>query len=94
MSDGLTEMEMAADREAEAARLASGWMPIESAPRDGSTIIITDGKNSYPATYGKGDGVDCQFAWGIIDGDGDYNAVMDEVITHWMPLPAAPGEIA
>ncbi len=90
MSD-LTEMERAADREAEAARLASGWMPIDTAPEDGRTLNVwVFGWPVVPALYsseGRGFNEDLP---------GWYAPVEDVWIepTHWMPLPAPPGEIA
>ena len=66
------------------------WQPIETAPNDGTDILI-GGDYSYAGgvlqaywghTHRKGDE-----SWGWVDMEGDtYNP------THWMPLPAPPTE--
>ena len=72
----------------EAAMRDDGWQPIETAPKDGTDILIG-------GDHGYSGGV-LQAEWGItrlghpagwVDMEGDtYNP------THWMPLPAAPTE--
>lgn len=61
------------------------WRKIETAPKDGTRILITDGEDVGSAFWGKirpneetwtDDGEDS--AWG-----GPYP-------THWMPLPEMP----
>lgn len=102
MSDGLTEMERAADIEAEVARLASGWEPIESAPRNGKLFdawcVSEDGSLSVRFTdvAMREDLSGFGFLlnnghWEYLEREGEYPAWTP---THWMPLPAAPGEIA
>lgn len=64
---------------------APQWLPIESAPRDGSTILVygkayrTPGKPSqpYPARWSRG--------WWM-----EGASVVIEYVTHWQPLPAPP----
>ena len=62
------------------------WQPIETAPKDGSTILI--------ATHSYEGGV-MMAAWAS---DVPTPAFVDEVgdsyfdATHWMPLPAPPRE--
>lgn len=72
------------------------WQPIETAPRDGTLIIIAykvfGRYRVYPASYGVGGFVDSDFAWGILDHDGSTNAVKTGEPTHWMPLPEPPEE--
>ena len=79
-----------------------GWLPIATAPQDGSWIMLTGGKIAYgwygylkpPCVVGQwttdaggGDEPSWQFAWY----DGGYYGGY-EAPTHWMPLPpcAAP----
>jgi hypothetical protein len=60
------------------------WKLIETAPKDGTQILLLV------------DGVTVQASWGVGD-DGDYNnpcwnptytgAIWDDDATHWMPLP-------
>ena len=52
------------------------WQPIETAPKDGTRLILSDGK-----FVGAGVWVGRYFAWGV-----------SPEPTHWMPLPAAPQE--
>jgi hypothetical protein len=76
------------------ARDASGWQPIETAPRDGTEVLLTDGedvgggfwdseklsfaKRSGPGWFWEMDRADLPSARKIIG------------ITHWMPLPPPP----
>ncbi len=71
---------------------ADGWRPIESAPRDGTLILLARGER---VTYGHwvrledAEDIDEPY-WHSWDGgfltDPEYDA------THWMPLPAPPKE--
>ena len=89
MSDGLTERERAADLEAKAARLASGWRPIESAPKDGCPLLLGWVNSFLPPIVGHEEGG----RWGVLGADMQFT-VLQVSPTHWMPLPAAPEEIA
>jgi hypothetical protein len=73
---------------------AYSWLPIESAPRDGSNILIRFGRDGVSqAKYVAG----TPFPWKFIDThdgitwmintarDGEYGP------SHWMPLPSAVG---
>lgn len=71
------------------------WQPIETAPKDGTSFIATDGKdwykvawldnrpnNRYPEAY----------AWSVPESwqdeqDGYYNP---DNLTHWQPSPVLP----
>lgn len=71
-----------------------GWLPIESAPKDGTRVLITDGKYVYQAHYTD----DCEFGqfendhragwqiWACEDGYYSSAIEIDEVV-KWMPLP-------
>lgn len=75
----------------------SEWLPIESAPKDGSRVLVygqwagetnglQDGKDVYVAEFsGRSDYHD--FWWSCVGTDG-YAAWVKP--THWMPLPAPP----
>jgi hypothetical protein len=68
----------------------TGWQPIETAPKDGTWVLLTGGKVDYgwdgetlpPCVVGQWDGERWQFAW--YDG-GHYGHY--EAPTHWMPVP-------
>ena len=60
-----------------------GWMPIETAPTDGTGILIyTRYGNFYVVSY------DDMFAapWRVRNDEG----LLKTAPTHWMPLPEAP----
>lgn len=74
-----------------------GWMPIETAPKDGSEIIVFHHAAGVCAAFCPGDG----FAWHVMDGrntmigkiSGKSLPTLTSFIdppTHWMPLPKAP----
>ncbi|KRG65202.1 hypothetical protein ABB26_05200 [Stenotrophomonas humi] len=79
----------------------NGWMPIESAPKDGSAITVYDmyqtdfKKNSngiYRQTGRDGYGVVTAWfkdgAWLMHSRDGVVIACTNPA--HWMPIPAPP----
>lgn len=78
----------------------SEWQDISTAPRDGTEIqlwIIDKGTEPGWVPIGawvdepyRGEGP-CWCEWDIVDYDGveGWSAV---TATHWMPLPAPPGE--
>ena len=80
---------------ADLSRLASlpqsgmGWRPIETAPKDGTTILLTDARIqdwTLTAAWIQGE-ISKSYCWETYDGLG-YHA---ETFTHWMPLPPPPG---
>jgi len=67
------------------------WMPIETAPKDGTEFLAYDSvaKKCDVAVWGE--------IWQDFDAvqsDGEYSPAEDEFqgerITHWMPLPEPP----
>jgi hypothetical protein len=75
--------------------LADGWLPIETAPKDGTDFIGWDGKWAFRCSAGKkyvlyphqDGGPTYQDVW-----DGHYyDSLTIEHPTHWRPLPPAPG---
>lgn len=58
------------------------WMPIESSPKDGAWMYVWRKHGTFPiqAKY------NIKYAWFE---DADANHLYN--LTHWMPLPAAPG---
>ena len=64
----------------------TGWQPIETAPRDGQAILVTDGMDCYCVEW------DEEFDWWTVDDNklGPFR-LRGSAPTHWMPLPPAPG---
>ena len=64
----------------------AGWQPIETAPKDGQAILVTDGMNCYCVEW------DEEFDWWTVDDNklGPFR-LRGSAPTHWMPLPPAPG---
>lgn len=79
---------------------ASGWRPIESAPKDGTDVLVYRGGRTYVARW-----LTLWETWGVtverVPGEGNEpftgigrlafgGHVAAEGPTHWMPLPAPP----
>jgi hypothetical protein len=62
---------------------AANWLPIESAPRDGTNILGCDGEK-MTAVYWNYFGYWELSVCGIYTEDAEWHP------THWRPLPAAP----
>ena len=64
---------------------AAGWQSIETAPRDGQAILVTDGWDCYCVEW------DEEFDWWTVDDNklGPFR-LRGSAPTHWIPLPAAP----
>jgi hypothetical protein len=58
-------------------RIVPGWQPIETAPKDGTLVLLY-----LP------DGLMACRRWQ----DNHWRGWDSEDATHWMPLPAAPGD--
>lgn len=62
---------------------AQGWQPIETAPKDGSVLMLWTKYGEYPI-FGK---YSATYDEWLEYGGSEYKFTP----THWMPLPAAPG---
>lgn len=73
---------------AEVERLRAGWQPIETAPKDGTPILlwIPDTELPWPG-HAQDDGRLFSNAHGPLNEE-SYGRVL--TCTHWMPLPPAP----
>ena len=62
------------------------WRHIETAPKDGQAILVTDGRDCYCVEW------DEEFDWWTVDDNklGPFR-LRGSAPTHWMPLPPAPG---
>lgn len=75
---------------------APGWQPIETAPKDGSTIMLWEMYESEPF-FGYWWEGRSRWRASTTHYDTDGNAcvidrIYSEGVTHWMPLPEAPGQ--
>lgn len=72
-----------------------GWQTIESAPKDGTWVLLWEqysenpfvgcwNRNAWSASH---EHVDAKGGW---DGATVIDYIAQELLTHWMPLPAAP----
>ena len=68
----------------------SGWMPIETAPKDGTGFDVWV-KSTKNAGYGVRM-TNVYYSQGVICGMRYPDASFGEVATHWMPLPESPKE--
>lgn len=76
---------------------ARQWQPIETAPKDGTEIIVFHPEGGVCAAFCPADG----FAWHCMDGENTVQGKLSrqsiprmtsfvEPPTHWMPLPLPP----
>lgn len=77
--------------------LQRGWQPIETAPKNGSSVLVSNGEYVYQAWWNaepqiwnhEGDLSPC---WTLFE-PADYYCALhlnEDPPTHWTPLPAAP----
>jgi len=72
--------------------LDSNWQPIETAPKDGTAILIYEPPPNWPTekvgvVYVVVWESDYVKAW--VEADGERYRTFDDS-THWMPLPQPP----
>jgi hypothetical protein len=61
------------------------WQPIETAPRDGTPVLVTDGDTCEVAKcFGSG--------WLTNEGYDFEYGTWDVELTHWMPIPIRTGD--
>ncbi len=70
------------------------WLPIDSAPKNGTVVLLSNGKCVWAAKYVDvyTSGYRPESPWHSMMLNGDYIPAKDRggIITNWMPLPAAP----
>jgi hypothetical protein len=59
------------------------WQPIETAPKDGTEVLVTEGTTFAVASY------DLYGGWRDM-GDMGWGGMCYTQPTHWMPLPSPP----
>lgn len=74
----------------EAAQANYGWRNIETAPKDGTAIMILFEDSDIPsiARWDDARGMDYYPCW-VVTWDGHHFGKFDRP-THWMPLPPSP----
>lgn len=81
-------------REIAAMVRGSAWRPIESAPKDGTFVILfcPEDQSRWWASWQTYSWYGCDELGLTRDGHsaGDPNAVTGWFVTHWQPLPAPP----
>ena len=73
-----------------------GWQPIETAPRDGTVILLAQGSPWFSVAAGRwwpenpDEGE--RYPWWVADDCNDdlVNGWQKDCPTHWRPLPAPP----
>jgi hypothetical protein len=81
LADAIAEIERLRAA-ADGARVGAGWQPIETAPKDGTPVLIAWSGTRFEAAkahyeYGKWGGLSPTFGFDPFD----------RAPTHWMPLP-------
>ena len=77
------------------AALAAMWQPIETAPKDGTRVIVTGwnfgvvGSDRHIATAVW---LEDRQEWSEVEEEGDLSTLA--YLTHWMPLPPAPTQLS
>ena len=73
------------------------WQPIETAPKDGTIILISGPRASskfveaaYWGLAPRSFGGDKHFPWTTLDETNGTNGRAEDSPTHWMPMPAPP----
>lgn len=71
--------------------LASAWQPIESAPKDGTPVLVAWRDGRGPSImWRNASGLYPAFRDGSADSYGTPHQYGEEYFTHWMPLPDSP----
>jgi hypothetical protein len=79
---------MALERELEAVRKDAEWRPIETAPKDGTAVLVSEGRFCYCVEWNE------EFDWWAVDDNklGPFR-LRGAAPTHWMPLPPPPDAV-
>lgn len=69
-----------------AAKPVEQWRPIETAPKDGTDVLVHAAGSTYAVSW-------CEEAEGWVVDDNKHGPyrLRGSYPTHWMPLPSAPG---
>lgn len=65
------------------------WQPIETAPRDGTRVLVRNDRGVFAASWFTED--ECEDAhfdgWFIDDGKFNLRTIRGNAVTHWLPIP-------
>lgn len=76
---------------ANAGAAPEGWRQIETAPKDGSYILLAVPNHDGDMTVGHWDDAWSDDGWWLLDDGKNFEIPLrGKGPTHWMPLPAAP----
>lgn len=72
----------------------SEWQPIETAPKDGTQVLITDGTGLCAVASWEDYAAELYDGVGWRDaGDMGWGGTVYHAPTHWMPLPSPPSAV-
>jgi hypothetical protein len=71
----------------------TGWKPIDTAPRDGTGIILYSDGECAPPVIAQWDDMWTDGAWIVQHGSASIRLSWVFNPTHWMPLPTPPHPI-
>lgn len=78
------------DRQVQVASAASsGWQPVDTAPRDGTPILVWAEWNNAPAGHAIVEWVQRRKEWKRV---GATRSIASGIVMHWMPLPSGPSD--
>src|SRR4051794_21196465 len=75
------------DAQVEAAQPANGWLPISTAPKDGTAILVWAQWQNAPAGPVIVEWLQRRKEWKRV---GETRSIAIGIVTHWKPLPSGP----
>ena len=87
------EMRKLCNRLADDLERATAWRPIAEALRDGTPCLVSTLNSIFQPTiaHAETDHRTGQYVWGVLQSDMGFY-ILPEQPTHFLPLPAAPGD--
>lgn len=68
------------------------WQPIETAPKDGTRILVINDRGIFVASWSEEGPDNClDDFWHVTNGK-YWMDLRGMLPTHWMPLPSGPGD--
>ena len=66
------------------------WKPIDSAPKDGTVVIVPGGIAHWRVSPSPIDQMKNVEGWWTLTGEEYPGRPIEWEVTHWMPLPSPP----